>query len=239
MTELETESESITEEQTEEETEKETETKKETESKKETQKETETTKESKESEVESTTETKSNESRDSMVTETSKATTTKEDSKPAETTAPQTTEAPNPVHTHNYTAVVTTQPTCTTPGIKTYSCSCGNSTYTESIPCIDHVWQDRYETIHHEAQGEMKQVLVSEGSGDVWICNTCGAEFGSDSAYMDHCRSFVGVDNGHARSTYTIRSGEPVYETQFEVIQEAYDETIVVGQTCVNCGLTR
>ncbi len=41
------------------------------------------------------------------------------------------------VHTHSYTASVTTNPTCTAAGVKTYSCSCGAS-YTEVIPATGH-----------------------------------------------------------------------------------------------------
>jgi hypothetical protein len=40
-------------------------------------------------------------------------------------------------HTHSYTSTVTTQPTCTTTGVRTYTCSCGSS-YTESIPALGH-----------------------------------------------------------------------------------------------------
>jgi lysophospholipase L1-like esterase len=40
-------------------------------------------------------------------------------------------------HTHNYTSEVTTPATCTTNGVKTFTCSCGES-YTESIPMISH-----------------------------------------------------------------------------------------------------
>ena len=36
-------------------------------------------------------------------------------------------------HTHSYTSSVTTEPTCTETGVRTYTCSCGDS-YTEDIP---------------------------------------------------------------------------------------------------------
>lgn len=35
-------------------------------------------------------------------------------------------------HTHSYTSTITKQPTCTATGVRTYTCSCGNS-YTETI----------------------------------------------------------------------------------------------------------
>jgi len=40
-------------------------------------------------------------------------------------------------HTHSYTSAVTTAATCTTDGVRTYSCDCG-STYTETIPASGH-----------------------------------------------------------------------------------------------------
>lgn len=43
-------------------------------------------------------------------------------------------------HTHNYSGSVTTQPSCTREGVKTYQCSCGSS-YTESIAKTEHNYQ--------------------------------------------------------------------------------------------------
>lgn len=40
-------------------------------------------------------------------------------------------------HKHSYTSKVTTEPTCTKTGVKTFTCLCGDK-YTESIPVIDH-----------------------------------------------------------------------------------------------------
>ena len=44
-------------------------------------------------------------------------------------------------HVHSYTESVTTMPACTTDGVKTFSCSCGNS-YTETIPATGHQFGD-------------------------------------------------------------------------------------------------
>ena len=41
-------------------------------------------------------------------------------------------------HTHSYTGEVTTAATCTTAGVKTFTCSCGEGTYTEEIPALGH-----------------------------------------------------------------------------------------------------
>ena len=44
-------------------------------------------------------------------------------------------------HVHSYSETVTTAPTCTTEGVKTFACSCGSS-YTEAIPAAGHDWSD-------------------------------------------------------------------------------------------------
>ena len=42
-----------------------------------------------------------------------------------------------PPHTHNYTSAITTAPTCTQAGVKTFTCSCGD-TYTEPVAALGH-----------------------------------------------------------------------------------------------------
>lgn len=142
-----------------------------------------------------------------------------------------------PVHTHSYSSSVTKQPTCGFNGVKTYTCSCGDS-YTESISGGDHNWNPIYGTIEHPSMGEMRQVQVGT-SGDVYICNYCGAQFGSSSEFIDHKAGYAGSDNNHARATHTIRDGGPVYENQWVVTQEAWTETIVTSYQCSICGATK
>lgn len=45
-------------------------------------------------------------------------------------------------HKHNYNAVVTTKETCTTAGVKTYTCSCGD-VYTEPIAALGHSYSSK------------------------------------------------------------------------------------------------
>lgn len=49
-------------------------------------------------------------------------------------------------HSHSYTSEVTTAATCTTDGVRTYTCSCGDA-YTESIPATGHNFVDRVCTV--------------------------------------------------------------------------------------------
>lgn len=53
---------------------------------------------------------------------------------------------PEGAHVHDYgDGEVTTQPGCETKGVKTFTCSCGDS-YTEEIPAIGHKWNDGEQT---------------------------------------------------------------------------------------------
>ena len=45
----------------------------------------------------------------------------------------------NNPHTHSYTSTITKAANCTESGVKTFSCSCGNS-YTETIPALGHAF---------------------------------------------------------------------------------------------------
>ncbi len=49
-------------------------------------------------------------------------------------------EKPAPEHKHEYTANLTTNPTCTEEGVMTYTCSCGDS-YTEAYPKLEHQYE--------------------------------------------------------------------------------------------------
>lgn len=95
-----------------------------------------------------------------------------------------TTSGPNANHTHNYTAEVTTLPTCDKAGVKTYSCSCEDS-YTEEIPALGHApgnW-----TI-------IEQPTLEKEGLQKRICRRCGKEIDSETIpklEQTHTHSFV------------------------------------------------
>ena len=63
------------------------------------------------------------------------------------------------VHAHAYTATVTTAATCTTPGVRTHACACGES-YTEEIPAMGHSY-----------------VRTEENGNYVYTCSACGDSY--------------------------------------------------------------
>ena len=74
---------------------------------------------------------------------------------------------------HNYESSVTTQPTCTTDGVRTYVCKNDSShTYTEPIPATGH----NLEKVEKKDAG-----CTEDGYETYWKCNTCKKLF-SDAA---------------------------------------------------------
>ena len=70
-------------------------------------------------------------------------------------------------HTHSYTETVTAAPTCTSGGVKTFACACGES-YTEAIPATGH---------HYSAA--VKAPSCTSGGYTVYAC-ACGDSYVDD-----------------------------------------------------------
>lgn len=136
-------------------------------------------------------------------------------------------QAEKPQHKHSYSASVTKQPTCSSTGTRTYTCSCGDS-YTESIPAVDHHWQ------HHDATGHYDKVVDQPAWDEPIyetraICNGCGASFKTVDEVIEHlamsgCSGYY-VDEVQ---TGTIHH-EATYKDVWVQDSPAYDE-------CTNCG---
>ncbi len=88
------------------------------------------------------------------------------------------------VHSHSYTSKVTTEPTCTTAGVMTYTCSCGSGSYTEPIPAKGHTWVDATCTAPK-------------------TCSVCGATEGSELGhnYEDDVVKPTETSHGYTRHT--------------------------------------
>lgn len=83
-------------------------------------------------------------------------------------------ETPLPAHTHNYSSDITTAPTCTLPGVWTFTCSCGAS-YTQQIAPAGHTWEVKnHVNMEYDAEGE----LIQQGY-TVYRCSVCGEEYRS------------------------------------------------------------
>ncbi len=95
-------------------------------------------------------------------------------------------------HEHNY-KLTETKATCTVDGLKTYTCSCGD-TYTETITAPGHTWSEKWYTDNeahwHECivDGCGEESEHEQHSGgtatltDKAICKDCGEEYGKLTA---------------------------------------------------------
>lgn len=150
-------------------------------------------------------------------------TTTTQPSTPStSTTTSQPSTPSTSVHTHSYTSSVTTSPSCSTEGIKTYYCSCGHS-YTESIPCTSHNYVETITEATCTSEGDITKrcqscghVIYTQGSpalGHDYVSNvvinpTC-EENGSSTATCNRCGKtevYEIAPRGHSwsTSTYTL-----------------------------------
>ena len=79
-------------------------------------------------------------------------------------------------HTHAYTSTVTKQPTCTAPGVRTYTCTCGAS-YTETIGALGHAY------VNHNA----KAPTCTEKGWDAYkTCSRCNYTSYKEKAALGH-----------------------------------------------------
>ena len=91
-------------------------------------------------------------------------------------------------HEHSYTASVTKQATCISNGIKTFTCSCGDS-YTEIIKATGHSWD--------EGKITTKPTCTTEGT-KTFTCKNCGEIKTESVEKTDH--SYIWETNGNTRT---------------------------------------
>lgn len=128
-------------------------------------------------------------------------------------------EPTKPAHKHSYTSTVTANPTCTSAGTKTFTCSCG-SRYTESIPATGHnfvaQYETKYETVYHKGNTIYKP-----------YCN-CGILFDTIEEWSAH--------NLQIKLTGQPGHGYCDIEETTEDWTEQIPKNINVGNKCTTCG---
>lgn len=94
---------------------------------------------------------------------------------------------PKQQHQHSYQAIVTTEPTCTTNGVKTYTCTGCGDTYTEAIPATgEHHWQYEGTDVPMSWQDENGvQVSNEVRVTSVTCCTICGYFYGNQVTNSD------------------------------------------------------
>lgn len=136
----------------------------------------------------------------------------KSDASEPDSETPNPTPNPEPQHTHSYVAKVTKNATCTEDGIRTYTCSCGDS-YTEKIVATGH--------------------SISNG-----VCSKCGYVENEEEHFHQYTETITKqatcMDNGII--TYTC-SCKDSYTKEIPATGHNY-VTTVVASTCDTKGYT-
>lgn len=129
---------------------------------------------------------------------------------------------PAPKHEHQYTANLTTNPTCTEDGVMTYTCSCGDS-YTEAYPALGHDYkpevskeadcQEEGETVYAcslcgDAYTETMPKTEHKGGEEVVTKEASCTEAGEKKVFCQICKTELSSEAipaaGHAESEWTV-----------------------------------
>lgn len=127
-------------------------------------------------------------------------------------------------HKHSYTSKVTKSASCKETGIKTYTCSCGDS-YTETIPKTEHSYKNTVVAPTTEAQGYT-----------LHKCSVCGNE------YKDSYTAKLPKEEAHQHSwqpVYATVHHDAVGHYENVLVQDAWDESVYARRIiCRTCGAT-
>lgn len=122
-------------------------------------------------------------------------------------------------HSHSYTSAVTTAATCTTAGVKTYTCSCGDS-YAESIPATGHNYVDGVCTVCGAVDPSYSE--------DVTLTGISATYSGGDVTVGTAVTALTGIS---VIATYSDGSTEPVsgYALSGEIAKGSNTITVSYG----------
>ena len=127
-----------------------------------------------------------------------------------------------------------------------------------------HDWMEQTEIIHHDETGHFEEVktgtrtVVDEEAYEEpvyqmkCVCSACGYEADSVDEIGSHMDSHYDPQLGYIDASYSVQEvvtdvirhpesshEEPVFEKQWIVDSEAWDETVVTGYRCSTCGAVK
>jgi hypothetical protein len=135
-------------------------------------------------------------------------------------------EEPEAPHSHSYTSSVTKAATCTTAGVRTYTCSCGHS-YTASIPATGHKWNNGVVTV---APTEEKEGVRT------YTCTLCGETYTETIAALDHKHNYASTViaptcTNQGYTEHTCPCGDSYKDTYVSATGHTYADGV-----CTVCG---
>jgi len=143
-------------------------------------------------------------------------------------------------HTHSYTSKVTTNATCTKTGVKTFTCSCGDS-YTESI-----------EKTSHSYKSTVVAPTCTNGGYTSYTCS-CGDSYVSDKteakghSYSENTVAPTCTASGYTKHTCSVcgnfytDNNTPSTGHAYELVSNTANCATggVKTEKCANCGDTK
>ena len=111
------------------------------------------------------------------------------------------------VHAHAYTATVTTAATCTTPGVRTYACACGDS-YSEPVKTAT------YDSVSRLTSGG-RYVLTVYANGGYYAMTHDGTTIGAQAVTIENGRITSDVTESmlwdYSNGCFSFQSGTTTY----------------------------
>ncbi len=134
-----------------------------------------------------------------------------------------------PRHTHTYSSKITTASTCVTEGVKTYSCSCGD-TYTEAMPLIDHIYTGTVTT----------DPTCSAVGIRLYKCSGCTSSYTEEIPKVAHVYSSE-YDEATGKTTFTCDNCGTSFQSSCGFTHERIETWAVEGNThfafCYGCNV--
>ena len=118
-------------------------------------------------------------------------------------------------HTHSYVSEVTTAPTCRTTGVRTYSCSYCDYSYTETVPA------DAYAHICASSPTTVTAATCTQTGLARYFCSVCGSRYSRTTILP----SSTYPESDHEYSNNLSRDYEFVYEGASELYITFSDNT--------------
>lgn len=125
-----------------------------------------------------------------------------------------------PAHTHSYSSEVTTAPTCTRSGVRTYTCSCGAS-YTEAIPATGHAWEIVSQQF---AQYSSSDGVLLDAPYTIYECSVCGQQYRTEDESLPPAVVGQDLDLQQASDTAlsTLSGLKPLYEGYLVLLTDVF-----------------
>ena len=134
---------------------------------------------------------------------------------------------------HQYEEKITTEPSCTAAGIKTFTCKKCSESYTEEIPMIEHTY----------TSAVTKEPTCAEKGITTFTCTVCSNSYTEELDLVAHTlgeatitKEPTCVEEGEKTATCTVCGATEVVE-KIATVEHTYQTKVKVAATCTEKGV--